>query len=465
VALECYVLDRYQDAGEALRRAAEALDASDAPGDDGRREALRERISYFVRVLGGRGGEWAYAPSAERARTDTLTVATGGATAQEACAPRHPITVVRNDRVDKWLRYFQGRGRNEMQRWLGREGRYRPMIDRIIAEHGLPPELFYLAMIESGLNPKAYSKAHASGMWQFIECRGRQYGLRVDWWVDERRDPEKATRAACAYLRDLRELLGSWELALAGYNAGEGRVLRAQKKHPSCPDYWCLDLPKETEDFVPKFMAAVIIGSDPATFGFHDIPAAAPLVYDTIEVGDAYGLEAVARACGVAVSEIQDLNPGMRRWCTPPPGSGKTAATLRLPPGTGQMCLAAMERMPPDERAGWQRHDVRQGETVSLLAARYGTSVSAITSANGLRDASRIRVGDSLAIPVGHRDPEGERVTSAAKHTVTYTVKKGDTISSIARRHGKSAKDLLRWNGLSWSSPIYPGDKIKVLSM
>ncbi len=385
--------------------------------------------------------------------------------AQEVCAPALPITVVRNERVEKWLRYFQGRGRDEMTRWLSRAGKYRPMIDAIIAENGLPPELFYLSMIESGLNPRAYSPAHASGMWQFIESRGRQYGLRVDWWTDERRDPEKSARAACAYLKDLRELLGSWELALAGYNAGEGRVLRAQRKHPSCPDYWCLDLPRETEDFVPKFMAAVIIGSDRKAFGFGDCAPAAPLAYDTIEVREAIDLEAVAKACGTTVDEIKQLNPALKRWCTPPPsGERHASSALRVPRGTGDTAVAAIAQLPADERASWQRHEVKKGDTISELAARYGTSVSAIMSVNDIRDARRICAGQDLVIPVGHYVAD-EDAAPAPKRTTTYTVKRGDTITAIARRHGKDPKDLLRWNGLTWSSRIYPGDRIKVLSM
>lgn len=467
-ALDLYIRDRCAEAGAVLDEAAAALDAAGpAPdGTDELRAAWRSKIDYFIGVLAGRGAEWVRSKTVEPARTDTLAVAvTHTSPAQELCASPVPITVVRNERVEKWLRYFQGRGRDEMARWLSREGKYRPMIDSTLAEYGLPRELFYLSMIESGLNPKAYSSAHASGMWQFIESRGRQYGLRVDWWMDERRDPEKATRAACAYLKDLRELLGSWELALAGYNSGEGRVLRAQRKHPSCPDYWCLDLPRETEDFVPKFMAAVIIGSDPGAFGFGACTPAAPLAYDTIEVREAIDLDAVAKACGATTDEIKQLNPALKRWCTPPPAGKEHASTaLRVPPGAGRTALAAIASLPPDERASWQKHEIRKGDTLSELAARYGTSVSAIMSVNDIRDPRRIHAGENLVIPVGHYVPD-EDVAPAAKKTVTYTVKKGDTITAIARRHGKDPKDLLRWNGLTWSSCIYPGDRIKVLSM
>jgi len=461
-ALDHYVQDRWDEASEALADAVVLLDAADAAGDDEvLRGELRGKVTYFLGVIGRSSPTWQALEGAEPARTDTIPVAVSHASAPpEACLP--PISVVQNERVEKWLHYFQGRGRGEMSKWLSRAGKYRPMIDTKLGENGLPRELFYLAMIESGLNPKAYSSAHASGMWQFMASRGRQYGLRVDYWIDERRDPEKATEAACAYLKDLYEMLGSWELALAGYNAGEGRVVRARRNRPSCPDYWCLDLPRETEDFVPKFMAAVLIGSDPEAFGFEKPSPQAPLAYDTIEVSEAIDLGAVAKACGTTTDEIKQLNPALRRSCTAPRDGSFQSSTLRLPAGSGASTLAAVASLPPDKRAGLERHEIRKGETLSSIAAHYDSSVDAIMSANGIRNASRIQAGQEIVIPVGQTASDDQDRARAPK-TVTYTVKKGDTISSIARRHGKDAKDLLKWNGLTWKSRIYPGDRIKIL--
>ena len=171
------------------------------------------------------------------------------------------MVTVTNERVQKWLDYFTGKGRKDMQRWLNRAPRYRPMISAMLEEEGLPQELFYLAVIESGLNPNAYSRAHAAGMWQFISSRARMYGLKVDWWVDERRDPEKATRAACTYLKELYARFDSWELSLAGDNSGEGRV-RRQLRDRGHDNFWDYRLPRQTVQYVPKFIAAARIGSD-----------------------------------------------------------------------------------------------------------------------------------------------------------------------------------------------------------
>jgi membrane-bound lytic murein transglycosylase D len=335
------------------------------------------------------------------------------------------------------------------------------MIDRILKEEELPPELFYLAVIESGLNPNAYSRAHAAGMWQFISSRARLHDLRVDWWVDERRDPEKATRAACEYLSELYERFGCWELALAGYNSGEGRVERAQRKRPSCPDYWCLDLPRETENFVPKFMAVLMIGSDPEAFGFDPPGSGDPLAYDTIEIKDAVDLQVVADATGSTYDQVKKLNPALRRWCTPP---GNELSTVRVPLGTGDRCVAAIAAIPPEDRVTWRRHRVSRGETLSGIAKAYGTSVAAIASVNEIRNPHSIRSGSHIVIPIG---PGADSVSDYAElpETISYRVRRGDTISSIAKRHGKSTRDVLRWNGLAWNSRIYPGDVITIRNM
>jgi membrane-bound lytic murein transglycosylase D len=297
-------------------------------------------------------------------------------------------------------------------------------------------------------------------MWQFISSRGRMHGLRVDWWVDERRDPLKATRAACAYLGELHEMFGAWELALAGYNSGEGRVSRAQKRRPSCEDYWCLDLPRETENFVPKFMAAALIGSDPEAFGFAEWDPEPPLVHESIDVCDATDLAFIAEAVGVSETEIRRLNPALRRWCTPPADG---PATVNVPPGTGKRCLAALASVPESERVTWHRHKISRGENLTSIAAAYGTSVRSILQVNSIRNPNRIRAGEHLIIPVG---PGARGVDYAdSGGTILHRVSRGDTISSIARRYGKRTADVLKWNGLGWNSRIYPGDVISIHNM
>ncbi|MEA3409766.1 MAG: transglycosylase SLT domain-containing protein, partial [Candidatus Eisenbacteria bacterium] len=388
-ALAHYVTDEFEAARPLLRQAlAELGDAHPDKADlRAEKSSLRSRVQYFLTAIEGRGAPAAHVVPTETARIDTIPLPVlEPAEPRTGCMP--PVVTVMNERVEKWLDYFQGRGRKDMERWFSRAPRYRPMIDRMLEEEGLPPELFYLAVIESGLNPNAYSRAHAAGMWQFISSRARMYDLRVDWWIDERRDPETATRAACTYLKELHQRFGSWELALAGYNSGEGRVERARRKRPSCPDYWCLDLPRETENFVPKFMAVVLIGTNPSEYGFEMPTAGAALAYDTIEITDAVDLQVIADGTGTGYDEIKKLNPALRRWCTPPSSS---PTTVRVPPGTGQQCLAAIASIPVEDRVTWRRHRVTTGETLSGIAKAYGTSISAITSVNDIRNPHRIR--------------------------------------------------------------------------
>lgn len=460
-ALAHYVSDEWDAAEVELELALETLDLVDVrrAGDETRslHASLDARIRYFLSVIDGKDDaieeRVVESEAIVSSRPDTMpadAVRAGSGTRDSRLA----ISPVRNRRVEKWLDYFKGKGRREMKRWLDRSPRYRPMIEAILDEYGLPRELFYLAMIESGLSPAAYSRAHAAGMWQFISSRARIYDLRVDWWVDERRDPEKATRAAACYLRDLYQMFGSWELALAGYNSGEGRVQRALKKRSSCDDYWCLDLPRETENFVPKFMAALIIGSDPGAFGFEEPAPSPPLAYDSISISEAVDLNVLATAAGVSFDEIKGLNPAIRRWCTPPSGAG---CDIRVPLGTAARCMEHVRNIPEDERVTWRRHKISRGETLSEIAAAYGTSIRAITAFNDIRNPHRIRSGQYIVIPVG--SGEGEQYASGV---ITYKVRRGDTVTSIARRHGKRTKDVLRWNGLGWNSKIYPGDTLKI---
>ncbi len=462
-ALSHYVSDELSQAHPLLSQAlAELQDARPASSElESERASLMSRVSYFLAAL---DSDDSSPPTTEipteSVRLDTIPIPVLDP-GQPSVGCDAPVVTVTNDRVQKWLDYFQGRGRKDMQRWLNRMPKYRPMISRMLAEEGLPPELLFLAVIESGMNPNAYSKAHAAGMWQFISSRARMHDLRVDWWIDERRDPEKSTRAACAYLKELYERFGSWELALAGYNSGEGRVERAQRKRPGCPDYWCLDLPRETENFVPKFMAAVMIGSNPEAYGFTVPSSSAGLEYDTIEIRDAVDLQVIADATGVSYDDVKKLNPAMRRWCTPPSDS---PSTVRVPLGTGDRCVAAIAKIPADERVTWRRHRVSRGETLSGIASAYGTSVAAIRSVNNIRNPNSIRSGSYIVIPIG---PGADSISGHAdvSATITYRVRRGDTISSIAKRHGKRTRDVLRWNGLAWNSRIYPGDKITIRNM
>lgn len=318
--------------------------------------------------------------------------------APPADRPVWDIPIEYNRAVDRWLAYYQGRGRRTIQIHLARAGRYEETLRAILREHGLPQDLVYLSMIESGYNPNAYSRAHAVGLWQFLASTARRYGLRVTYWVDERRDPVLATHAAAAYLKDLYEEFGSWYLAAAAYNGGASRVRRAIRRTGS-RDFWTLVrrgyFPSETRNYVPKFIAAALIAKQPDRYGL-TVAAAPPLSYDLGQVPDATSLEVIAEAAGVDVAEVKALNPQLIRGVTPP----GERYYVRLPLQSGETFVANYERIQAQARAGAIQHTVRSGDTLSRLAMVYGSDLSAIRSANPSVRPERLQVGQQLYIPV-----------------------------------------------------------------
>lgn len=378
------------------------------------------------------------------------------------------IPVVVNPEVEKWVKYFTGPGRKYYARWLARSTKYRPMMYRELEKAGLPQDLVYLSMIESGYNAHAYSHAAAAGLWQFIPSTAKLYKMRVDWWLDERRDPESSLRAAISFLGELHKMFGSWELAWAAYNGGPGRIRRATSQAKS-KDFWVLArgpyLHPETDNYVPKIMAAAIIGKHPERYGFTDIQYQEELVYEKARVEGSVSLDVLARAAGASVDELKALNPALRRFATPPEGYD-----VRLPVGRKDQFLAAISEIPVNKRVTVAKHTVRRGETLSTIAARYGTTVSDISSANGLKNVNRIYVGMSLVVPVDGAPPPDRRVAAAAPERrtdaapsipSTYTVRAGDTLSGIASRHGTTVDAIKRLNGLS-SNTIQVGQKLKL---
>jgi membrane-bound lytic murein transglycosylase D len=309
--------------------------------------------------------------------------------------------------------------RSYMQRALDRGSKYLPRIARILVEEGVPTELAYLPIVESGFSIHAVSHAGAVGPWQFIRGTGQRYGLRIDGYVDERRDPEKATRAAARYLRDLYERFGDWHLALAGYNSGEGNIQRIQE-WKGCEDFWEMSdrgyLPNETSEFVPRFLAAVEVAMAAQHYGF-DVPTAAPTRFDTIEVTRPISLKAVARLSGSDEETIRELNPPLNRGVVPPQGYD-----IRLPKGTRQqfeLALASYREpvtvaLPP--RAA-RSHKVRRGDTLASIAQRYGVTIQALRKVNGMRRQSVIKVGQNLRIP---GKPDRSRVVASLPQDNTF---------------------------------------------
>lgn len=391
-----------------------------------------------------------------------------------------PIAV--NDDVRKWVKYFTGPGRKYYERYLMRSTRYRPMMYKALEEAGLPQDLVYLSMIESGYNAQAYSHAAAAGLWQFIPSTARLYKMRVDFWVDDRRDPERSLEAAIDFLGELHQMFGDWQLAWASYNTGPGRVRRAVEK-AGTKDFYALVradlLHPETENYVPKIQAAAIIGKHPERYGFTNIPYWDELTYDVAPVEGSVELSVLARCAGTDVDTLKALNPALRRYATPPEGY-----PVRVPKGSAERTVAELARVPKAERVTVVRHTVSRGETLSAIAAKYGVSVSSVSAANNLRNVNRITVGMTLVIPKHGQDVPSDAVASASRGEgtatssrattvkaaapapapaapVTHTVRSGDTLSTIAAKYGTSVASIQAKNGLKGST-IYVGQKLKV---
>ena len=321
-------------------------------------------------------------------------------------AQAYPVAL--NPQVQFFLDLFTGSRRDAMTLWVGRSGRYLAMARDVFRSRGLPEDLVFTAMIESGFKPDAVSRVGAKGMWQFMAGTARRYGLRVDRWVDERLDPEKSTVAAAAYLHDLYEMFGSWSLAQAAYNAGEVKVARAIR-HTGSRDFWTLaqsrHLKRETKDFVPQIHAAMMIGRDPDRYGF-DFDDLEPVAVETIAVPPSTDLNRLASNAGLSLQTVRTLNPTLVRGVTPPGGSW----TLRVPEGERDRVVAALAPRRPPVMVGSVRtevtragatgdiHIVRPRDTVSAIAHRYGVSVDDVMRWNRLDSQDRIRPGDRLRI-------------------------------------------------------------------
>ena len=373
---------------------------------------------------------------------------------------RYEIPLRMNDAVRWWIDRFSHEIHDRFATYLERAGRYEPMIRTRLREAGLPEDLVYKALIESGMNPDAYSRARAVGMWQFMSFTARKYGLEVSYWVDERRDPVAATDAAIRYLSDLYAEFGSWYLAAAAYNAGEGR-LRWSISRAGTDDFWDLVdrrvLPRETRNHVPKIIAAALIARNPDAHGFGHVEPAEPMRYDVVTVPDATSLDVIARAAGTTEERIRRLNPKFRRHVTPP----DRRSEVRVPEGTAGEFRTAYAEIPPEERVTWLVHRVTRGQTLSGIAGRYGTSVRAIRAANDGISPRRLQIGQRLVVPRSGRPGDGRLASARPRGPSTVVVRRGDTLWDIARRHDVSTRKLMAWNGLR-SATIRPGDRLKV---
>ena len=406
----------------------------------------------------------------------------------------YDINIPLNKRVLSFVELFTGRLRGYLQDSLSRGARFLPMIQDVFRDEGLPLDLAYVPLVESAFKPNAVSRAKAKGMWQFMRGTALENGLKSDWYIDERAEPEKATRAAAAYLKSLYAMFGDWHLALASYNSGPGRIQSAIRRSGS-HDFWKMSasrryLPQETRDYVPLILAAVIIARNPAQYGIDiEPPPVIQAKFETVTLPVAVDLRRVAEWAGTSVQAIQDLNPELRRWTTPL--RAKDYA-LKVPEGTGDAVRAALADAGPDAATlNW--HTVRKGETLLTIARKLGVSRQDLADANYVSVKSRVTPGQQLVIPraptlllaartdnpaplveTRKADPvltasatvPNPRATTSASLEQTklvYRVKRGDTLASIARGYHVTAAALKKWNGLR-TSTIHAGQRLTILT-
>jgi membrane-bound lytic murein transglycosylase D len=391
--------------------------------------------------------------------------------------PTYDIPMAEDERVDMWLSYFQKNGRERYQIWLSRITRYAPIFWPVLDQHGLPKDTVFLSMIESGFSTRATSWAAAAGPWQFMPATARRYGLEVSFWVDERRDFELSTHAACEYLKDLYQEFGDWMLAWAAYNTGENRIRRGVKRS-GLTDFWKLSrtrlMMRETKHYVPKLMAAALIAKQPAKYGIEPPEYLPQLDWETITVTTAIDLKTLAESCrsGVTEEDLLTLNPALYRGIVPP---GREY-TLRVPRGRGASCAMGLSFIPHEKRFTYRYHRVKRGDTVALIAKQYRTTADAIVSFNKL-DASKLAVYDALVVPVPatmehevpivadvadwNRNPPYTPLSGSAPMQI-HRVRAGDSLWRIARKYGVSLSKLKSANGLARSARLRIGQQLRI---
>jgi membrane-bound lytic murein transglycosylase D len=385
------------------------------------------------------------------------------------------LPLMLTDPVASYINYFSTRGRGTLESALARGGRYREMIQRVLKAEGVPQDLIYLAQAESGFHPLAVSHAGARGMWQFMAIRARGYGLERNWWVDERQDPEKATRAAARHLKDLYNEFGDWYLAMAAYNSGPGTVQSAVKR-TGYADYWELYkrnvLPKETRNYVPIILAVTIMAKNPVQYGLQDVIPEKPVPSDVVTIDYPVDLRLVAECVDASASTLQDLNPSLLRWTTPKDRSFE----LHLPAGTKDRYLEAISEIPADMRVWWRYHSIAPGDTLASVARLYHTSAKSIAQANGMSAEEQLPPESKLIIPVAPgRHPATEEGATYSRYATRYKIRSGDTVQRIADNFGVPAAMVRRWNHLKGNSlgtrhvlyihlPVTPGQQEQAAS-
>ena len=369
---------------------------------------------------------------------------------QDLLNTRFDIPVVLNDDVLRLLNFYQNRSREIMEQGLKRSGMYVPLFREIFREEGVPLDLVYMAHVESHFKPNAYSRAKARGLWQFMLGTGKMYGLRQDWWIDERSDIVKSTHAAAQHLRDLYERFGDWYLAMAAYNVGSRRIDRVHRRYGKTLDYWAMVkrrmLPRETRSFVPSILAAVIIFRNPERYGFWVEPDP-PLQFETIDLDEQVDLRVVAEEIDVQVADLFALNPELRRGITP---FHDDDYQLKVPLGKADLLKKRLANLPKDRKVQVRHHKVKRGETLGLIAQRYRSSVTAIAQVNRIRNVHRLREGQDLLIPLagGYSATLSARSVKPTSQQLpaTHKVRRGETLGLIAQRYRSSVTAIAQAN-------------------
>jgi len=342
--------------------------------------------------------------------------------------------------IDRNIYLFSERMKQRFSMWLERSAKYVDVMKGILREKSVPEELVFLPIVESGFNPHAYSHARAVGPWQFIEGTAKRYGLVVDWWRDERKDPLKSTRAAALYLRDLHKMFGSWNLALAAYNAGEGRISKALRRSDS-DTYWDLlhtkQIRPETKEYVPRYIAATMIAQEPEKFGFRNLEYHEPMDYAEVTLHHPVDLDVIAKCAEVDVKEIRDLNPELRRWSTPP---NVSSYTIRIPSESSDIFRENLDEIPVKERFSFDKYTVKKKENLKTVAKKLNVPVGTIIALNNLNGLEGLKAGDAIKVPPKDKFHADLDDRMAAKKAKKVSAKKRSTKEPKTSKAGKKFK-------------------------
>jgi membrane-bound lytic murein transglycosylase D len=456
-------------------------------------DRLIDRINAYEVIALAQGDGFAETMSEPASIDELLKIATfpkpevGAATEEtvkaDLAATEHDVPIPQNSKVLSYVELMQGRLREYIQESLTRGTKYLPMIQSVFRAEGLPLDLAYIPIIESGFKTNALSRASAKGPWQFMKLTAKEQGLRYDWYIDERSDPEKATLAAARYLKSLHKLFdGDWHLVLAAYNGGMGRVQRAIRR-AGTDDFWRIStssryLPRETREYVPLILAAIIVARNPVQYGF-DITPQQPVAYEKVSVPRAVDLRRVAEWTGTTIDDIQSLNPELRRWTTPVKGQYE----VKVPVGTAERLRGELAAAASSEFGSFNWHTVRRGETLTSIARKLRVGRVDLAEANHLSVRSKVRPGQELIVPrapatllaARSERPAPSEIASRAiggassvasddsrrATPLTYRVKRGDTLSSIARLYDTTVARIKALNRLRGNT-IVPGDRLTI---